>query len=189
MKPQDRPSLEETYAVAISTSDLTLPQGPSTGAGAQGILAAAAWTEVHLGSALRRLVHQWQTEKPTRRIPRTREQLMAAGLSRDIARALHKRERVQFAEAYYRERNAVLRRLRELPDAREHLTMQAARWGMDDADLKAFMVLHYWLDRRGEPPFGEEGRRLVAYLDDCRGIAKAELAQGMRGHTKHEKAE
>lgn len=182
--PQDPPpSLEEQYECATVTSDLGLPRGDA--AGAQGILAAAAWTEVHLGSALRRLRTQWETEKPTRKMPRTREQLMAAGLSRDQARGHHKRQRLEFAQSYYRQRIALFARLRELPEVRDQLTMYAAARGFEDADLKALTVLHRWLENRGDPPFGEDGRELWSYLDDCLSNAKRALPQGMRGRTNN----
>jgi hypothetical protein len=181
------PTLEESYAVACTTSDLGLPHGE--GAGAQGILAAAAWTEVHLGSALRRMRRQWETEKPTRKVARTKQQLMSAGLTKDQARAKHNRERIEFAKTYYRERTAVIRGLREFPQAREHLMLHAAALGMEDADLKAFTILQQWLDCRDEPSFDEDGRRLLQYLDDCAARARHALVQGMRGHTKHERTE
>lgn len=183
--PKDPPrTADELYACATVTSDLGLPHGE--GAGAQGILAAAAWTEVHLGSALRRMRRQWETEKPTRKHARTKQQLLGAGLSREQARALHVRERIEFAKTYYRERSAVIRGLREFAQAREHLMLHAAALGMEDADLKAFTILQQWLDHRGEPSFGEDGRRLLQYLDDCSARARHALALGMRGNTTNE---
>lgn len=177
-------SLEEQYSLACNTSDLGLP---TSGVGAQGILAAAAWTEVSLGSALRRLRTQWEAAKPVRKHPRSKQQLVAAGLSRDQARAKAGRERIEFALAYYRERTAVIRSLREFSEASEHLMTYAAGLGMDDADVKAFTVLQQWLDRRGQASFGDDGRQLMAYLDECMAAARAALQQGMRGHTKHER--
>lgn len=180
------PSLEEVYACATVTSDLGLPRGDA--AGPQGVLAAAAWTEVQVGSALRRMRSQWEREKPTRHIPRTREQLMAAGLTRDQARAHHKRQRLEFAQAYYRQRIAVFAGLRELAEVREQLTMHAARLGYEDADLKAMMVLHRWVENRSSPPFGADGLELWSYLDDCLANAKRALPQGMKGLTNHHPA-
>lgn len=186
-RPEDTPSLDERYAVATSTSDLGLPIGD--GAGTQGILAAAAWTEVHLGSALRRLRDQWERDKPIRHYPRTRQQLTASGLTREAARAAHKRERLELAQSYYRRRLAAFAGLRELPEAREALTLHAAGLGMEDADTKALTVLQQWLDHRPDPSFGEDGQKLLAYLDDCLARARFELGRGVRGHTKHERTD
>ena len=178
------PSLEERYAVAAVTSNLGLPHG--AGAGAQGILAAAAWTEVHLGSALRRLRDQWERDRPVRHHPRTREQLMDAGMTREAARATHKREKLELAQSYYRRRLAAFASLRDLPAAREALTLHAAALGMEDCDVKALTVLQQWLDRRSDPSFGPDGYELMAYLDDCLNRARAALKAGMRGKTNHQ---
>lgn len=174
---------EELYACATVTSDLGLPHGE--GAGAQGVLAAAAWSEVHLGSALRRLRDQWERDRPMRHHPRTREQLAAAGMTREAARATHKRERLELAQSYYRRRLAAFSGLRDLPAAREALTLHAAGLGMEDCDVKAATILQQWLDRRSDPSFGEDGYRLMAYLDDCLNRARVALRMGMRGQTNH----
>jgi hypothetical protein len=148
--PKDPPpSLEEQYSVACVTSNLGLPHGP--GAGAQGILAAAAWSEVHLGSALRRLRTQWDREKPTRKIPRPPEVLKAAGLTRDQARELHRRERITFNVAYQVEKRATQLRIHEFRQVFDHLTLKAAAWGVERPDVLALDVLGAWLDdpRRG----------------------------------------
>lgn len=176
-------TLEERYAAASSTSDLGLPHGD--GAGAQGILAAAAWTEVHLGSALRRLRDQWEREKPVRRQPRTREQLIAAGIPAKVARAEHRRQEQNLAVAYARQLLAVMRHLREWPAAHEALTLYASGLGLEDADSLAFTVLRRWLRDPRNPLTAPNERRLWAYLDECLNAARFGLRQGMRGRTNN----
>lgn len=185
MKQQDRPTLEEQYAVASSTSDLGLPHGD--GAGAQGILAAAAWTEVHLGSALRRLRTQWENSLPRRKAPRSHAQLMAAGMTSKQATRQHAREAISNRLTHEREKRALKLRIPEYRQVWDALMVQAVRNGSDQADAKALAVLDRWLDdprAQPDPYTGEHS--LWAYLTDCLNRAQAGLRQGVGGHTKHE---
>lgn len=182
---EDNPpvTLEEQYSCATSTSDLGLPHGP--GAGAQGILAAAAWSNVHLGSALLRLRTQWDREKPTRKLARTREQLQASGLSSKDARAEHRRQTLNLAVAYSRQMLAVMRHLQEWHGAHEALTVHATSLGIDDADAVAFAVLGKWLRDPGRKLAEPAELQLWAYLDDCLAHARFRLRESMRGRTNH----
>lgn len=183
--PQDPPpSLEEQYARACVTSDLGLPHGP--GAGAQGILAAAAWSEVHLGSALRRLRTQWENGRPRKKIPRPLHLLKAGGMNREQAKRQHNRERVTFAMTYHREKLALKARIPEYPHVLDALMAEAVRLGMEEADTKALAVLDRWLEDPERGPADMAEGQLLAYLRNCLSRAKAALQQGMRGHTKHE---
>lgn len=175
---------EELYACATVTSDLGLPHGD--GAGAQGILAAAAWTEVHLGSALRRLRSQWDSIRPRKKVARPYEVLRAAGMSRDQARSLHFRERVQIGLTYAAEKKAARQRLREYEAVLDQLTMHAVRLSIEDADTRARTVLDRWLDDpKAQAHMGPEECALWAYLNDCLNSAQASLKLGMRGRTSH----
>lgn len=188
MKPAERNddpprSLEEIYARATMTDNLGLPIGP--GAGAQGILAAAAWSEVHMGSALRRLRAQWDREKPVRKIPRPVEVLRAAGLSREQARVLHGRERAAFSTAYQLEKQAIRLRIHEFRQVLDHLTVHAAAWGLDRPDVLALDVLGQWLDDPNAPHGSADASRLRCYLDDCLNRARQSLRLSLRGRTNH----
>jgi hypothetical protein len=182
--PKDPPpSLEEQYSVACVTSNLGLPHGP--GAGAQGILAAAAWSEVHLGSALRRLRTQWDREKPTRKIPRPPEVLKAAGLTRDQARELHRRERITFNVAYQVEKRATQLRIHEFRQVFDHLTLKAAAWGVERPDVLALDVLGAWLDDPRPAVGTVEAARMLQHLNDCLNRARQSLRLSMAGRTNH----
>lgn len=183
MNRDPRPNAEEQYQCATTTSDLGLPIGE--GAGAQGILAAAAWSEVHMGSALRRLRAQWDREKPVRKLPRPVEVLRAAGLSRDQARELHGRERATFNTAYTYEKQAIRLRIHEFRQVLDHLTVHAAAWGVDRPDVLALDVLGQWLDDPKAPHGTADAARLRTYLDDCLNRAKQALRLSLRGRTNH----
>lgn len=183
--PDDDPprSIEEIYGRATMTDNLGLPLGPGTGA--QGILAAAAWSEVHVGSALRRLRTQYDRDRPVRKIPRPVEVLRAAGLSRDQARELHHRERATFATAYQIERQGLRLRIKEFRQVLEHLTVHAAKWGLERPEVLALDVLGQWLDDPKASQSNAEAARLRCYLDDCLNRARQSLRLGMRGRTNH----
>jgi hypothetical protein len=187
MKPTDRPTLTEQYEAACVTSDLSLPSGTDTGVGAQGILAAAAWTEVSLGSTLRRLRSQWDSSQPARKLPRPVQALRAAGLTREEARQQHHRERIQLALTYHRDKMALKRRIPEYLQAADLLMAQAVRLGFEQPDALALAVLDQWLQDPRQPLHGDaQQARLGQYLNDCLSRARAALVQGMAGHTKHE---
>lgn len=183
--PKDPPrTAEELYSCATVTSDLGLPHGD--GAGAQGILAAAAWTEVHLGSVLRRLRAAWDACRPHRRHPRPVSVLRAAGMTRDQAKRLHNRERVTFALTYHRERMALRHRIPEYLQALDALMAEAVRIGCDRPDTVAVSVLDRWLEGT-EPGLGDVSEaRLMVYLQDCLARARSALRLGMRGQTTHQ---
>jgi hypothetical protein len=183
----DRPTLTEQYALASVTSDLGLPRGPETGTGAQGILAAAAWTEVSLGSALRRLRSQWDSNHPARKLPRPIQTLRAVGMTREEARQQHHRERMEFALSYHRAKTDLKHRIPEYRQAADLLMTQAVRLGFDEPDAVALAVLNQWLEDPTQPAHGDaQQARLGQYLCDCLSRARAALVQGMAGHTKHE---
>lgn len=182
--PRDPPrTAEELYACAASTSDLGLPHGD--GAGAQGILAAAAWTEVHLGSALRRLRTQWENARPHKKAPRPMELLRSAGMTREQARRLHNREKVTFALAYYTEKKALRLAIPEYQQALDQLVVQAAKLGIEDGDAKARAVLDRWLDDPKAQADEDGSAALLEYLRVCLNNAKRGLQEGMRGRTNH----
>lgn len=177
------PSLEEQYALATVTSDLGLPRGDA--AGSQGILAAAAWTEVHLGSALRRLRSAWDSAQPRRRLPRPVSVLRAAGMTREQAKRQHNRERMSFALTYHRERMALRQRIPEYLQVLDALMAEAVRLEIERPDTIALAVLNRWLED-AEAGLGDAIEApLMVYLRDCLARARAALRQGMRGHTKH----
>jgi hypothetical protein len=187
VKPSERPSLSEQYEVAAVTSNLGLPHGEGTGA--QGILAAAAWTEVHLGSDLRRLRTQWENGKPRKKVPRPLQLLKTSGMTREQAKRQHNRERVAFALTYHREKLALKARIPEYAHVLDALMAEAVRLGIEEADTKALAVLDRWLEDADRAPQDETEAALLGYLRNCLSRAKAALQQGMRGHTKHERVE
>jgi hypothetical protein len=186
--PKDPPpSLEEQYACATVTSNLGLPHGP--GAGAQGILAAAAWSEVHLGSALRRLRTAWESGRPRKKVARPIHLLKAGGLPKELAKRQHNRERVTFALTYHREKQALKARIPEYAQVFDALMAHAISLGLTEPDTKAQLVLDRWLEDPERGPGDPTESQLLAYIRECLNRAKAALRQGMRGHTKHEKVE
>jgi hypothetical protein len=183
----DAPSLAEQYECATVTSDLGLPIGDA--AGAQGVLAAAAWTEVHLGSALRRLRIQWENARPRKKTPRAYELLKAGGMTRVQAKRQHNRELVQCALTYSREKKALKLRIPEYPQALESLMVHAVWIGIEEPEAKAMAVLDRWLENPQRAPESVEDARLWEYIGGCVNEARVALMRGMRGHTKHEKVE
>lgn len=186
MKQGARPSLEESYAKATLTSDLGLPHGD--GAGAQGVLAAAAWTEVHMGSALRRLRTQWESSRPRKKLPRPVSVLRAGGMTKEQAKRQHNRERIAFALTYHRERRSLAIRIPEYEQALEQLYARAVTTGMEEPS-KASTVLDRWLEDQADEPRDPDEWLLWRYLQDCLNRARAALQQGMQGHTAHERTD
>lgn len=181
---RDAPTLQEQYACASSTPNLGLPHGE--GAGAQGILAAAAWTEVHLGSALWRLAAAWEIAKPRKHVPRPYQLLKTGGLNRDQARQQRHRDLVAYARTYSREIKALKLRIPEYHQILEELMVRAVLFGLEDPDAKAMGVLDRWLENPQQPPKSEPEAKLWQYIAECLNSARAELRQGVQGHTKHE---
>lgn len=185
MKHQDAPpTLAEVYAVVVANGDVSLPGGNE--GGAQGILAAAAWTEITMGTPLRRLRSEWDIAKPRKKIARPIAALRAGGMKREQAKRQHNRELVSFAVAHHREKEALKRRIPEYTAVLEGLIMHAASDGIDDPGAKALAVLDRWLDDEQRAPADIDEARLWTYLRDCLNRAKAALRQGAAGHTKHE---
>lgn len=181
-------SLEERYAVAVNTTDLGLPNEEGA-TGAQGVLAAAAWSEVSMGSPLRRLRSQWDSARPRRRVARPVSVLTSAGLSTRDAKRQHKRERIALHITYRREKEALQRRIPEYAIVLEALVAEAVHMGIDRPEVKAFAVLDEWLEDAEHAPIDPGEARLWTFLRDCYNAARQALVQGMRGHTKHENAE
>jgi hypothetical protein len=180
------PSLEEQYELASGTSDLGLPRGE--GAGAQGILAAAAWNEVRMGTALMRLRAQWESARPHKRVPRPVAVLRAAGLSKEQAKRLHNRERVAFGLSYYEAKRALRQRIPEYQQAIDNLVFFCLRGGKEESEALAASLLDRWLDDPSAAPQpGTPERELWAHIEDCLSRARAGLRSGMRGSTENER--
>ena len=178
------PTLEEQYELASGTSDLGLPRGE--GAGAQGILAAAAWTESRMGTALMRLRRQWEQARPHKRVPRPVALLRAAGMSKEDAKRQHNREKVTFAVAFYGAKKALQRRIPEYQHVVDQLTVHAVRIGLvEDADTTAAAVVDRWLDDPRGTPAADGERALWAHLEGCLSRARAGLKLGIRGRTNN----
>lgn len=176
-KPASRPSLAEQYESACTTSNLGLPIGDA--AGAQGILAAAAWTEVHLGSDLRRLRNEWETKKPNAQWLRAKQQFVAG------PRVVRRRWAGKLVAAEAAHYLSVLQELQGWRPAMEKLTLHAAQHGIEYPDAEAYAVLRRWLESPKSPPEDASKRLLWSYLQECLANANRALPQGMRGRTNH----
>jgi hypothetical protein len=86
--------------------------------GAVDVLAAAAWSPTRIGSALLRLHSEFDGG-----------------------------ERLRKGPSYATDAKLLMMRLKTMPAVREQLTMQAAKWEMEDAAACAAQVLLWWLDR------------------------------------------
>lgn len=174
----ERPGLIEQYEAATVTSDLGLPIGD--GAGAQGILAAAAWTEVHLGSDLRRLRIEWETKKPNAQWLRAKQAFVAG------PRAVRRRWAGKLVAAETAHYLSVLQELQGWRPAMEKLTLHAAAHGIEYPDAEAYAVLRRWLESPRSAPEDASKRLLWDYLQECLANANRALPQGMRGLTNNE---
>lgn len=182
--PRDPPpSVEEQYLLASGTPNLGLPHGP--GVGAQGILAAAAWTESHMGTVLMRLRTQWDRAKPHKRMPRSVEVLRSAGLPKDQAKRMHNRERVTFALAFYQAKKELRAKIPEYQQVVDELAAVAIRGGRESAEALAIAVLDRWLDDPKRGPDDVAGAWLWTYIGDCISVARAGISSGMRGLTRN----
>lgn len=177
MKPSERPSLSEQYEVAAVTSNLGLPHGEGTGA--QGILAAAAWTEVHLGSDLRRLRIEWETKKPNAHWMRAKAQFVGG------SREMRRRWAGKIVAAQAKEYLGALQELQGWRPAMEKLTLYAAQHSIEYPDAEAYAVLRRWLESPKSPPEDANRRLLWGYVLECLANASRALPQGMRGRTNH----
>jgi hypothetical protein len=183
MKQPERPTLDESYAVVVANGDLGLPRGNESGA--QGILAAAAWTEITMGTPLRRLRSEWDNARPRKKVARPITALRATGMTREQAKRQHNRELVSFAVAHHREKEALKRRIPEYAAVLEGLMAHAAFDGIEEPGPKALAVLDRWLDDEQRTPADMDEARLWTYLRDCLNRAKAALRMGVQGHTNH----
>lgn len=193
----DRPGIEESYEVAINTSDLSLVEHRR---GAADILIAAAWSESRLGGALLRLHSEWNAcEKP---IKPSKEAVKA--LTGTFQRALpgdvqlaegEKRQPLTAAQAsqyvstwYAHELALVLQKLKELPAVRAQVTLVAAKWGMEAAETKAAAVLRYWLEMNCTTCHGRKFRQIPGTpslsnkaCSACGGSGVAQVPHGQEG--------
>lgn len=150
----ERPGIEESYQTAGNTSDLTVEaERRSSG----DVLIAAGWSESRIGMALLRLHSEWDaSEKPARPTKAAIQALVGtyqsvlpgAKAPEGKAKPLTVGEAHGYASTWYSHEVAMLLgKLKALPAVRLQVSIQALRWGMQDAEGKAAATLRYWLDQ------------------------------------------
>ena len=77
MTESTRPTIDERYASATNTSDLTMDVQVSSGVRAAGVIIAAGWSRAKLGVSLLRLQSEWDGCEKPRPVPRDRVQELA----------------------------------------------------------------------------------------------------------------
>lgn len=185
----DKPELDERYARASNSSNLSLQERVT---GDVDMIIAAGWSKNLIGKALLRLRSEYDgTPKPVQMNPRALD-LLSMAIAREQAQlerkpvpaepTEHDRKvaREQAAQWLEHEQKLMLGRLKTLPFTRDLLvTGCRERWKWEDAESKVAAVLMWWLDKTCPRCYGTRFERTGK-----RGAAKACSACHGRGERR-----
>jgi hypothetical protein len=190
MTDETKPSIEERYSSATSTSTMKMELERSMPID---VLTAAGWSQSRIGAALLRLHSEWDSaEKPRlHKSPHTGRREAQAWL-------LH-------------EQKILMGKLKTLPSVRGQVEQHLMQWGYAEPASKSAAVLLWWLDQtchhchgtkyeivpgtnrqsgklcrtcQGSGlmpvPHGQDGRRLANWLDGCTQLARTQISKHLR---------
>lgn len=165
MLEADTPAtMEEIYGSAITSSNLRMEAREDAPNGAAAVLIAAGWSPSTLGAELMRMHSAFDGKSiPPGKPSPTDLRLFQM-------------------------------RLRELPVVHAKLTSQAVIWGIEDAGKVALAAIAHWLEVKHQPrggkvspptpkavKYGESGKRMVGYIEDCVSRAQQDIKKRLRG--------
>lgn len=156
----ERPTLEEAYLTASTTSNLKVETART---GAADILIAAGWSSARLGGALQRLHSDWdRSPKPKRvdkaAILRIAGELKEADLKEKAAALAASRAYLQPPPAlgraqavahtwYFAECAAAIGRLHALPAVYRQVVIKLSLWSVEAPEHKAAEIVRWWLNQ------------------------------------------
>lgn len=197
---EDKPSLDERYAGARNSKNLTV--GPSELPNRDSdVLAAAAWSQSRVGHMLLQLHSEWdaaeQPTKPTARMIESLVGTMQAHIEgvevdqddRKRTKPLTLVKARQYAYAWHQhEVSLLLGKLKTLPGVRAELVKVTAKWGWDEPETMSARVLRWWLDQTCHTCHGTkfrlfEGTRRQSpkVCSECKGSGHSEVPYGQKG--------
>ncbi|WP_431276254.1 hypothetical protein ACQ858_08370 [Variovorax ureilyticus] len=197
MTENTRPTIDERYASATNTSDLTLDVQVNS-VQAAGMIMAAGWSREKLGVALLRLQSEWDGSERPRHIPRAAvAQLAQRILHGYMPRVLTEAEKVKRAHAmaaetanrwYIHELGLKFQRLKTLSEVRMLVAEFAWLEKIDSPHTKAAAAVSWWLDHtclecRGRkweliPGTNRPSNRLC---EECEGLGEKPIPHGWAG--------
>lgn len=145
--PTDRPSIDERYSSATHATKLTVDPDHT---GAADMLIAAGWSESRLGTALLRLVSEWDGASKPQPMHARGINILAIEIARekgrDLADADHKEARQQAVKWLEHEHKILMGKLKTLPEVRAALTAWVHDQRIPDHQTVAAETLMWWLD-------------------------------------------
>ena len=159
MQENTAPTVDESYASATNAQSLAVTHSEGPRC-AVDLLAAAAWSPSRLGLALLRLHSEWDGAEHPR--PGTK--------------------------LYMHEFAILLGKLKSLPEVRHQLTLQAEKWGIEDAESVAVATIRWWLDHICQACGGTKfqtvqgtNRHSAKVCGICHGSGETKLPYGRAG--------
>lgn len=200
MTENDKPKLDERYASAKNSGNLTVGSSELPMRDAD-VLAAAAWSQSRVGHSLLQLHSEWDAaEKPPKPTARMIESLVGTmqariegveidldDKGRPIPLTLAKAR--QYAYAWHQHEVALLLgKLKTLPGVRRELVTQVAKWGWEQPETMSARVLRWWLDQTCHACHGTkfrlfEGtkRQSPKVCQECGGSGHSDVPYGQMG--------
>lgn len=150
MLNDERRTIDEAYATAMSSTDLRCDTREGAPRGDADVLIAAGWSKSRLGGALLRLHTEWDGAEHAR-VARASDFQQDAkartfGQHNPQTPAQVKAAAEQLAHrANEQQAKLLMAHLKTLPAVREQLALELIKWKVEDAEAVAFAVLRWWL--------------------------------------------
>jgi hypothetical protein len=189
---KDRPSIDERYTSATNATSLVVVPERS---GAGDMLIAAGWSRNRLGTALMRLVSEWDaSEKPRpvsrEGIERVARDIAASSPGRtadDVTDTDRREARAQAARWLLHEQKILMGKLKTLPEVRRGLIAWITEQNLPEPQQTAVESLSWWLDATCRTCHGKRWQEIkdTARLSDkvcpaCRGSGERPRPGGMQ---------
>lgn len=164
----NKPTTEERYTSAIDATNLRVEADRS---GDADFLIASGWSQSRIGSALMRLHSEWDgAEKPRRALPGP------------------KVTKQECTDWYIHEVKILLGKLKTLPEVRQQVAIQAAKWMAPDPLDTAAAVVAYWLDQTCHVCEGRKFQSIpgtpglsIKHCQACQGTGLGKVPHGPDG--------
>ena len=189
MYQEDRKTIDESYATAISSSDLRCETREDAPRSDSDVLIASGWSRSRIGGALLRLHTEFDRAEKPRLMGAQDFQRQAEG---DCPRGCQKsiKARAQeIADTHNRQQAKLLAgKLKTLPEARQQLVIQLTAWKVERPDDMASAVLGWWLHKTCSSCHGRKfdviagtARLSNKVCKVCHGTGEARVPHGEAG--------
>jgi hypothetical protein len=185
---KDRPSIDERYTNATHATKLTVDPDHT---GAADMLIAAGWSQSRLGTALLRLISEWDgAQKPQPLNPRAIG-ILATQIGKESGREPTERDymaaRIQANQWFEHENKILMGKLKTLPEIRAVLTVWVKDRGIGNPEQVAAESLLWWMDSlckhcsgRKWESIKDTGRLSGIVCPVCRGTGEKPRPGGIR---------